>query len=98
MWERHRRFDGQVFAAMLLGYGAVRWWIEGFRGDVVWGAAHDLAGIQLSTGRISGLGIVACAVLLVCVRWRTGVAPEPVPRPVPCVEDPPRHDLSGLDD
>lgn len=99
MWERYRRFDGQVFAAMLLGYGAVRWWIEGFRGDVVRGAAHELAGIQLSTGRISSLGIVVCAVLLVCVRVRRGVAAEPVARPVPSgVEDPPRHDLSGLDD
>jgi len=30
---RHRRFDGQVFAAYLLGYGVIRSVVELFRGD-----------------------------------------------------------------
>jgi phosphatidylglycerol:prolipoprotein diacylglycerol transferase len=30
---RHKRFDGQVFAAYLMGYAALRWAGEAFRGD-----------------------------------------------------------------
>ena len=97
MWHRARRFDGQVFAAMLLGYGCVRWITEGFRGDVVRGVAHELGGWSLSTGRISSLVIGFAAVLLIAVRYRSGVAPEPV-SPPEHIDEPVVLDASGLDD
>ena len=97
MWEQFRRFDGQIFASMLLGYGGVRWGIEALRGDEVRGAAHDVAGLLLSTGRVSSLFVGLAAVLLVIARHRTGVAPEPVEGPE-LGEDAPEVDLSGLED
>ena len=76
-----RRFDGQVFAWMLVGYGLLRWVGEGFRGDAIRGASHAVWGASLSTGQLSSLalGLVAAGIW-----WRRagrGVAPEPVERP-----------------
>ena len=37
LWVKHRRFDGQIFACLLLLYPILRGTIEAFRGDVVRG-------------------------------------------------------------
>lgn len=57
---RRRRFDGQVFAAYLLGYAALRTMVESFRGD--YPAAHLATG--LTPGQLVSAGIFAAGLLL----------------------------------
>jgi len=57
---RRRRFDGQVFAAYLLGYATLRTIVESFRGD--YPVAHLAAG--LTPGQLVSAGIFAAGLLL----------------------------------
>ncbi len=93
-----RRFDGQAFAVMLALYGIFRFWNEGFRGDPNRGAAHSVAGWVWSTGEFSSVLVVGLAVGLVALRWRTGVAPEPVVRVDPDDDAAAVADLPDLSD
>ena len=71
---RHRRFEGQVFAAYLLGYAVLRSFVELFRGDYPANAVQF--GVLTPAHWVSaGLFVVGLAVYL--VRRRHPLKPEP---------------------
>lgn len=69
---RHRRFDGQVLAAVLILYGIWRPINESLRGDDVRGT--DWFG--LTTSQFVSVPVVLAGVIIVAYRFRKGVAPE----------------------
>lgn len=73
--HRRRKFDGQVFAAYLIGYAFIRSFAEYFRGDyeVI---SRPVAGVFTPGQTTSGL-ILAAGLVLFCLR-RRGKAPKPV--------------------
>ncbi len=70
---RHRRFDGQVFAAVLLLYSMWRPVNESMRGDEVRGVGY--LGF-LTTSQLISIPVAVLGVLIVLMRFRKGVAPE----------------------
>ena len=75
LWKKHRRFDGQILATLLVLYAGLRSTIESFRGDTVRGL-HEFAGHTLSTSQLVSLGMLAAAAVLVAVGLVRGKAPE----------------------
>ena len=73
MWTNKRRFDGQIFGALLVFYPLLRSTIETFRGDVVRGT--DWFGF-LSTSQLVSIPTLLIGVGLMVVRSRAGLAPE----------------------
>jgi phosphatidylglycerol:prolipoprotein diacylglycerol transferase len=65
---RRRRFDGQIFAAYLVGYAVLRFNIEFFRGDY---AARSLGGWTTPAQLFS---LVVLAAGLILAAWRGGRA------------------------
>jgi phosphatidylglycerol:prolipoprotein diacylglycerol transferase len=58
--HRHKKFDGQVFAAYLIGYSVLRTVVESFRGDYPVHYLGDLA----TPAQLVSLGILATGVVL----------------------------------
>lgn len=73
MWSRHRRFDGQIFASVLMLYPFLRGTIENFRGDSIRGT--DYFGL-LSTSQLVSLPVLLLGVAIFATRFRKGVAAE----------------------
>ncbi|NOY28510.1 MAG: prolipoprotein diacylglyceryl transferase [Oligoflexia bacterium] len=73
MWHKHRRFDGQVLAMMLVLYAILRSTIETFRGDTIRGV--DYFGM-FSTSQLVSAFMVVVAIGIVAVKAHSGVAPE----------------------
>lgn len=63
---RRKKFDGQVFAAYLMGYAVTRSLVESFRGD--YNAAHRHGG--LTPAHLLGIGIFAAGAVLYAVQSR----------------------------
>ena len=57
---RRKKFDGQVFAAYLVGYALLRSFVEYFRGDY---PVHYIGGLATPAQLIS-IGIIASGLLL----------------------------------
>lgn len=53
--QKYKRFHGQVFLAYVLGYAAVRFSVEFFRGDRIRGVYELVGGVALSTSQIVAL-------------------------------------------
>ncbi len=70
---RRRRFDGQVFAAYLMGYALTRSFVEMFRGDYT--DAHLHAG--LTPAHLIGIAIFTAGVVLFLVLRQRGAAGKP---------------------
>jgi len=85
MWHRARLFDGQILAAMLVGYAGLRMSIEQFRGDTIRGL-HEIGGVTLATSEIWALVFAGLAILITALRLRKGRAPETAPQ-APGVDD-----------
>jgi phosphatidylglycerol:prolipoprotein diacylglycerol transferase len=80
---RHRKFDGQVFAAYLTGYAVIRAFVELFRGDY---PKHYLGGVATPAQLIS-IGILAAGLTLLFLlprRLSPSVAIEPA-KPTPAI-------------
>jgi phosphatidylglycerol:prolipoprotein diacylglycerol transferase len=61
---RHKKFNGQVFATYLVGYGLLRFTVECFRGDYPADHIHHgLTSAQLVSLPIFGIGLVLAAML-----------------------------------
>jgi len=73
MWNQRRRFDGQIFAWLLLTYPILRSTIETFRGDVVRGT--DWFGL-FSTSQVVSIPTFAIGLAIVAIRMRKGLGPE----------------------
>ena len=73
LWYARRRFDGQVFGALLIVYPILRSTIEAFRGDMVRGT--DWFGF-LSTSQLVSIPTLLVGVGLLLTRRSTGLAPE----------------------
>ena len=73
IWHQRRRFDGQVFASLLLIYPFLRGTIETFRGDSVRGT--DYFGL-LSTSQMVSIPVLLLGLSIFAVRFRKGVTPE----------------------
>ena len=74
---RHKTFDGQIFALYLIGYAALRSFVESFRGDYT---VHYLGGVA-TTAQVVGLGILAAGLALYFLLPRPKPPLTPVPRP-----------------
>ena len=61
-WFRRKKFDGQIFAAYLLGYAALRSLVECFRGDYL--PAEYFFGGWVTPGQFVSLGIAAAGLIL----------------------------------
>lgn len=72
MWH-YRRFDGQVFAAVLLLYSMWRPVNESMRGDEVRGT--DYLGL-FTTSQLISIPVAVVGLAIVVLRFRRGVAPE----------------------
>lgn len=72
LW-RHRRFDGEVFAAVLVLYAIWRPINESLRGDEVRGMGYF--GF-LTTSQVISIPIALLGIAIVLWRFRKGVAPE----------------------
>jgi phosphatidylglycerol:prolipoprotein diacylglycerol transferase len=66
LFGRRKRWDGQVLCAYLIGYAALRFFIELYRGD----AARKFLVAGLSTSQAIALGSAALAIALWLVRRR----------------------------
>ena len=75
VWNKYRRFDGQVTALMLVLYAGARSLIEEYRGDAVRGV-HSVGLFEMSTSQIVAVSMVAAAVVLVVIKGRGGLQPE----------------------
>ena len=73
MWRKHRRFDGQITAVMLILYGIWRPLNESFRGDAVRGLDHLGA---LSTSQLVSIPMVAAGLVIIAIKAWGGLAPE----------------------
>ena len=73
LWVKHRRFDGQIFACLLLLYPILRGTIEAFRGDVVRGT--DWFGL-FSTSQVVSIPTFAMGLAIFAIRMRHEVEPE----------------------
>ena len=71
---RRKRFDGQVFAAYLIGYAVLRSIVEVFRGDY---SRHYLGGWATPAHLVS-MAILAVGLILL---WRLPKAPPQPVRP-----------------
>lgn len=60
---RRKKFDGQVFAIFLIGYAAIRSFVEIFRGDYT--PEHYLG--PLSPGQLMSIGVVIIGVVLLFI-------------------------------
>jgi phosphatidylglycerol:prolipoprotein diacylglycerol transferase len=67
---RRKKFDGEVFGAYLLGYAALRFFVEVFRGDY---PVHYLGG-WATPGQLASMGVFAGGVVLLWLLPR-----QPVP-------------------
>jgi phosphatidylglycerol:prolipoprotein diacylglycerol transferase len=65
---RHKKFDGQVFAAYLLCYAVTRSIVESFRGD--YSAVHYHGALHLTPAQLISIGIFAAGVALFAIRSR----------------------------
>ena len=72
-WFRRRKFDGQIFAAYLVGYALLRFVVDFFRGDY---PTHYLGGL-VTPGQLVSLGVLAAGLIL--YRARRHRAPSGVP-------------------
>jgi phosphatidylglycerol---prolipoprotein diacylglyceryl transferase len=63
---RHKKFDGQVFAAYLIGYALLRFTVEYFRGDYPPDHIHN----GLTSAQLVSLPILAIGLALVAMRSR----------------------------
>jgi prolipoprotein diacylglyceryltransferase len=70
---RRKKFDGQVFAAYLIGYSITRSIAESFRGD--YSDLHIHGG--LTPAHLISIGIFAAGVALFVVLRRMRPAPRP---------------------
>lgn len=70
---RRKKFDGQIFALYLVGYAALRSFVEYFRGDY---PVHYLGGIA-TPAQVISLGVIAGGLLLLWLLPR----PEPKQKP-----------------
>ena len=75
---RHRRFDGQVIASVLLLYSMWRPINESMRGDSVRGLGYLAFGSfpGLTTSQVISIPVALLGVVLVLWRFNKGVAPE----------------------
>ena len=73
VWYNRRRFDGQVFAMLLLTYPILRSTIENFRGDTVRGT--DWLGL-FSTSQLVSIPTLLIGATIFALRMRSGVAEE----------------------
>ena len=65
-YRKHKKFDGELFAIYLIGYGAGRFWIEGLRVDQLTIGHIGLAVSQL----LSGILVIGAAIVMITVRKR----------------------------
>lgn len=85
MWRSLRRFDGQVLAAALVAYAALRGVAEQMRGDTIRGL-HALGPVELSTSQLVAIGMMLLAAGITVWRLPKGRAPErPFEPPEPVV-------------
>jgi phosphatidylglycerol:prolipoprotein diacylglycerol transferase len=63
---RRRKFDGQVFGFYLIGYAALRSFVEMFRGDYT--QEHYWKG--MTPGQLMSIGIAAAGLLLLWIQRR----------------------------
>jgi phosphatidylglycerol---prolipoprotein diacylglyceryl transferase len=63
---RRRKFDGQVFGVYLIGYAALRSFVEKFRGDYT--QEHYWKG--MTPAQLISIGICAAGILLLWIQWR----------------------------
>lgn len=75
VWAKHRRWDGQVLALMLVGYALARTFNETFRGDTVRGL-FALGPLTVSTSQIVAAAMILLALGITLARRGRGVAPE----------------------
>lgn len=61
IYQKHKKFDGEVFLLYLFGYGLGRAWIEGLRTDQLW-----IPGTQIPVSQVlAGVLVIVSAVLIV---------------------------------
>ncbi len=63
-WFRRKSFDGQIFAAFLIGYGCLRFFVELFRGD--YPPDQLLLGGRITPAQVVSVGMLSVGALL----WR----------------------------
>ncbi len=73
MWKNKRRFDGQIFAALLMMYPFLRSTIEVFRGDKVRGT--DWMGL-FSTSQLVSIPVFALGLGIVLIYRKRGLSEE----------------------
>lgn len=60
LYQKHKKFDGEVFLLYLFGYGLGRVWIEGLRTDQLW-----IPGTQIPVSQVlAGVLVIVSAVLI----------------------------------
>ncbi len=74
---RRKKFDGQVFAAYMIGYALLRSFVEIFRGDYT--PVHYLG--PLTPGQLMSIGIIIVGIILLFVLSRRKVEPVEMIKP-----------------
>jgi phosphatidylglycerol:prolipoprotein diacylglycerol transferase len=70
---QRRKFEGQVFAAYLVGYAVIRAFVESFRGDYT----EFYAGGRLTPGQLVSIFIFIAGVVLWALKHKRTIAPRP---------------------
>ncbi|MDO4554314.1 MAG: prolipoprotein diacylglyceryl transferase [Lachnospiraceae bacterium] len=68
LYRKHKKFDGELFAIYLMGYGVGRFWIEGLRVDQLTIGSTGLAVSQILAAALA----VGAVLTIIIVRTRLG--------------------------
>jgi len=76
LYRRYKKFDGELFAMYVWGYGLGRVWIEGLRTDSLMLFGLDLRISQL----LAAFCVIAASVYIVCKRVQLGKVKDNMPQ------------------
>lgn len=63
LWQTRKKFDGQILAMYMLGYGAGRFWIEGLRTDQLW-----IPGTEIPVSQVLALLLALGAAVIIFIK------------------------------
>ena len=65
LWQTRKKFDGQILAMYMLGYGLGRFWIEGLRTDQLW-----IPGTEVPVSQVLAALLAVSATILLVIKLK----------------------------
>lgn len=65
LWQTRKKFDGQILAMYMLGYGVGRFWIEGLRTDQLW-----IPGTEIPVSQVLAALLAVSAMIILFIKLK----------------------------